>query len=86
LGKSLDQLFQMIVDKITRSSVSEPLRSYVTSNIKSVRYYDKTVYVLETIGQDKPSLYDGKYYERSGPQLKEVQPADFPTLFSKYNA
>ena len=52
----------------------------------TVRYYDKTVYVLETVGQAQPSLCDGKYYERSGAQVKEVAPADFPTFFGKYNA
>jgi len=76
----------MIVDKIVRSKISEPLFSYITSNIKSVRYFDKTVYVLETVGQEQPSLYDNNYYERSGAQLKEIRPADFPFFFSKYNA
>jgi hypothetical protein len=86
LGKTLDQFFQLIVDKITRSMISQPLRSYITSNVKSVRYYDKTVYVLETVGQGQPSLYDGKYYERAGTQVKEILPADFPAFFAKYNA
>jgi hypothetical protein len=77
LGKTLKQLFQMIVDKIARSKMSEPLCSYITSNIKSVRYFDETVYVLENVGQEQPSLYDNSYYECSGAQLKENRPADF---------
>lgn len=80
-GKSLDQFFQKVVDKITASSVSEPLRSYITSHLKSVRYYDKTVYVFEVIGQQNPSLYGSTYYERRGAQIHELEAAEFPTLF-----
>ncbi|MGC4077490.1 MAG: DUF262 domain-containing protein [Rubrivivax sp.] len=84
LGKSLDQFFQFIVDKTKYAPVSEPLKSYITSNIKSVRYYDRTIYVFEARGQEQPSLYDGKYFERMGAQLSEVQPKDFPDFFARY--
>ncbi len=85
LDRSLDQMFQFIVEKITKSDISEPLRSYITSNLKSVRYFDKTVYVFEIFGQDAPSLYDNRYFERAGAQVKEIQLPDFPTFFRKYN-
>jgi len=83
--KNLDQFFQLVADKIAKAPISEPLRSYMTSHLKSVRYYDKTVYVFEVCGQDQPSLYDNKYYERVGAQLREVEAAAFPTLFSRYS-
>jgi hypothetical protein len=63
--------------------MSESLRFCITSNIKSVRYFYKTVYTLETVGQEQPSLCDNNYYERSGAQFKEIRPADFPFFFSK---
>lgn len=84
--KTLDQYFQLIVDRVSASDVSEPLKSYITSHLKSVRYYDKTVYVFEVVGQSYPSLFDGKYFERRGAQINELAPADFPTLFSRYGA
>jgi hypothetical protein len=86
LGKSLDQFFQFIVNKIEQSSISQPLKSYITSNIKSVRYYDKTVYVLELVGQEQPSLYDNSYYQRSGASIAIVENKDFPAFFKKYVA
>lgn len=85
LGKSLDHFFQLVVEKIKAAPISEPLRSYILSHIKSVRYYDKTVYVLEVIGQATPSLYDGKYYERVGANIREVEAENFPHFFGKYN-
>lgn len=86
LGKNLDQFFQMIVDRVTASGISEPLRSYITSHMKSVRYYDKTVYVFEVCGQNNPSLYADTYFVRRGPQLQQVAAADFPTLFARFAA
>lgn len=86
MGKTLDQIFQMIVDRVSASVVSEPLKSYITAHIKAVRYYDKTVYVFEVCGQSNPSLYGSTYYERRGTQLHEVQAAEFPNLFSRYAA
>lgn len=84
LGKNLDQLFQLITDRIERSELSEPLKSYINSHMKSVRYFDKTVFVLEIEGQDLPSLYRKKYFSRRGAQVIELEPEDFPTLFSRF--
>ncbi|MGB3320536.1 MAG: DUF262 domain-containing protein [Sphingopyxis granuli] len=86
LGKNPDQLFQYIVDRVRHSNISEPLRSYIASNIKPVRYFDKTVYVFETKGMPEPSLYENDYYARVGAQIEKLKPADFPQLFKRYGA
>jgi len=49
-----------------------------------VRYFEKTVYVFETKGQPQPSLYDGRYYDRVGAQLREIAAADFGSLFTRF--
>lgn len=84
LGKNLDQLFQMITDKINRSELSEPLKSYVGAHMKCVSYFDKTVFVLEVEGQQQPSLYKKTYFCRRGTQVVELEPEDFPVLFSRF--
>ena len=84
LGKNLDQLFQNMSDRVAKSLVSEPLRSYLSANLKAVRYFEKTVYVFETKGQPQPSLYDGRYYDRVGAQLREIAAADFGSLFTRF--
>lgn len=83
--KTLDQFFQNISDKVASSKLSEPLRSYVTSNLKPVRYYDKTIYVFEVVGQEQPSLYDSKFYHRVGAQVKEIEPADLASFIQRYS-
>ncbi len=84
LGKNLDQLFQLISDRIRASSLSEPLRAFLSSHLKFVRYYDKTVVVFEIEGQSQPSLFDGKYFARHGTQVIEVPAAEFPNLFARF--
>lgn len=84
LGKSLDELFQDISGKIARSHVSEPLRSYINTQLKTVRYFDKTLFVFEVASQDQPSLFGGKYFERRGPQVVELDPEGYPALFARF--
>lgn len=83
-GKSIDQMFQDITDRIGRSEISEPLRSYINSHVKAVRYHDKTVFVFEVLGQTIPSHFNGKWPERQGTQVKEVSPDRMSALFERF--
>ncbi|MFM6174981.1 MAG: DUF262 domain-containing protein [Sphaerospermopsis kisseleviana] len=84
LGRNLDQQFQWLADLIAGSAISEPLRSYIRNHLKLIRYYDKAVFVVQTKAQNQPSYIDGKYFDRSGAQLKEILPADFSGLFARF--
>jgi hypothetical protein len=84
LGKSLDELFHMITEKVKNSAISEPLKSYINSHLKCVRYYDSTVFVFETLGQEQPSHYKKKYFERMGTQVIEVPIEKYASLFSRF--
>lgn len=83
-GKNLDQMFQDISDKVGRSGLSEPLRSYVYNHLKCVRYYDKTVFVFEVEGQDSPSHWNGKWVERQGAQVKDIPADKLGALFDRF--
>ena len=84
LGKTADEMFQWITNKIRSSEISEPLKGYLASNIKPVRYYDKTVYVFEAKGMTEPSRFGNDYYERKGAQLEKVDPANLTSLILRY--
>jgi hypothetical protein len=86
MGKTHDEFFQLITDKVRNSNISEPLKGYIAANIKPIRYFDKVVYVFEARGMDDPSMYDNKYFERQGTQVIEVNPADFSQFFRRYNS
>lgn len=83
-GKSIDQMFQDIIDRVGRSALSEPLKSFVNAHLKCVQYYDKTVFVFEIIGQESPSHWGGKWPERQGAQVKDVPPDRMGALFERF--
>lgn len=83
-GKNLDQMFQNISDRVGRSALSEPLKSYVYTHLKCVRYFDKTVFVFEILGQDAPSHFSGKFVERQGAQVKDIPAEAMVTLFDRF--
>lgn len=85
LGKNLDQLFQDISEKVASSELSEPLKSYVNTHLKCVRYYGKTLIVFEIIGQEQPSLFKGKFFERHGAQVKSIPNESLGSLFSRFS-
>lgn len=83
-GKNLDQMFQDISDRVGRSGISEPLRSYIYNHLKCVRYYDKTVFVFEIEGQESPSHWNGKWVERQGAQVKDIPADKLGALFERF--
>lgn len=84
LGKTADQYFQLILSKLQLSPLSDDLRAYMQTNLKSVRYYDKTVFVFDVAGQEDASTYDGEYYERSGNSLSLVTKARLAAFLKRY--
>jgi len=84
LGRTPDQAFQWIVDKVTKSPMSSPLKEYLSRHLKPVRYYDKTVYVFEVEGQEDPSSYNGVYYDRRGNQLQTIEGTDLAPFMRRY--
>lgn len=84
LGKTQDKYFQMIVEKILTSGMSSPLKEYVARHLKTIRYYDKTIFVFESQSQEDPSNFEGRYYDRTGAQLKEVSPTNLAPFIRRY--
>lgn len=83
-GRGLDQHFQWLSDAIANSEMSEPLRSYVRNHLKLIRYHDKAVFLLQAAAQGSPSHVGGRYFDRSGAQLREILPADLTALFTRF--
>ncbi|AZD74133.1 DUF262 domain-containing protein [Pseudomonas chlororaphis] len=84
MGISLDDLFMQLTTRIKRSPLSEPLKDYVARNIKSVRYYDKTIFVFESQAQDEPSNFNGEFFVRHGNKLNTIPPSQYGDLFRRF--
>ncbi|UWR15955.1 DUF262 domain-containing protein [Sulfitobacter sp. M368] len=85
LNKSLDDLFHDITQRLSASPISEPLKSVLNGRLKSVSYYDKTIFVFEVEGQKGPSLYDNRFFQRQGTQTQEVATEDLHSLFARFS-
>lgn len=86
IGRSLDKLFMELTTRIKNSGLSEPLKDYVARNVKSVRYYDKTVFVFEAQAQEEPSSFNGMFFIRHGNKLSEIPTAQYGELFRRFLA
>lgn len=84
LGRSLDDLFMELTTRVKNSALSEPLRDYVARNVKSVRYYDKTVFVFEAQAQEEPSNFGGSFFVRHGNKLAEIPTTQYGELYKRF--
>lgn len=84
LGRNLDQLFLLLMNRLKDSKLSEPLKDYVARHVKAVRYYDKTVFVFESEAQAEPSNLGGAFFVRHGNKLIEVAVAQYGELFKRF--
>ena len=60
-------------------------KSYITNNIRFLKYGNKDVLILEIKGLTEPAMYKNKYYERQGANVEEIQMKNMKTLFDKFN-
>lgn len=84
LGRSLDELFVDLTTRIKNSTLSEPLKDYIARNVKSVRYYDKTIFVFDAQAQNDPSNFNGMFFIRHGNKLVEIPTAQYGELFKRF--
>lgn len=83
--EGIDKYFTKIVQLIKSQPISDRDKDYISRNISTVKYFEKDVIVLKVESDDKPSVYDGKYFVRHGSNVSEIQPENFGELFSRFN-
>ena len=52
--------------------MEDQVKIYITTHMKNVDYYGKSVIVLELEATDTPVLYEDKLYIRPGNDLEEI--------------
>ena len=80
----IDKYFTKIVQLIKKQPISERDIDNLSRNITTVRYFEKDVIILKIESDDKPSIYDGKYYVRHGSNVNEVIAENFSELFLRF--
>ncbi|UKS26300.1 DUF262 domain-containing protein [Paenibacillus sp. HWE-109] len=80
----LDSYFQFIIQKIASMPISEADKNQISRNIKLINYYDKSILIFQIESRNEPSLYDGKYHIRKGPNNEPIPPEEYPNLFRRF--
>lgn len=69
---SFDNYERELKKIINSTPVEDQVKIYITTHMKNVDYYGKSVIVLELEATDAPVLYEDKLYIRSGNDLEEI--------------
>ncbi|AWX59052.1 hypothetical protein AB432_030160 [Brevibacillus brevis] len=80
----LDSYFQFIIQRIASMPISEADKNQISRNIKLINYYEKSILIFQIESRNEPSLYDGKYYIRKGPNNDPIPPEEYPNLFRRF--
>ena len=82
--KDVDTYFTMLTNLVKNEPISERDKDFISRNISTVRYFDKTVIIFKIESDNKPSIYGTQYYVRHGSNLAEITPENFSSLFSRF--
>jgi hypothetical protein len=82
----IDKYFTKIVQLIKNQPISDRDKDNLSRNITSVKYFDRDCIILRIEADNKPSIYDGKYYVRHGSNIDEVKPENFGDLFARFQS
>lgn len=79
-----DNYFTKLTHLVKAEPISDRDKDFISRNISSIKYFDKTIVILRLESDSKPSVYAGKYYVRHGSNLEEVVPEKFGDLFFRF--
>lgn len=81
---NLDKYFTKLTQLIKQQPISDRDKDYLSRNIRSIRYFDKDIIILQIESGDIPSIYDESYYVRHGSNINEVEAKNYGELFSRF--
>lgn len=81
-----DKYFTKIIQLIDKEPLAQREKDNISRNVTSIRYFNKSVIILKIESGDSPAVYGDKYYVRHGSNVKEIEPANFGDLFSRFQA
>lgn len=83
--KDMDKYFTYIVQMIQSEPITERDRDYLCRHIKTVRYFDKDIVILQIQSGSEPSIYDDAFYVRHGSNVQVVDTKGYATLFQRFS-
>lgn len=86
LPKKLDGYFLNVTQRLDASPMSDWAKKQIGRDIRLIRYFDKSLLVLRVHGGAEPCSFGGKYYERQGANVREIEQPQYAALFKRFLA
>jgi hypothetical protein len=84
LPKKLDSYFLGITQRLASTPMSDWTKTQIARDIRLIRYFDRSLVVFRVEAGAEPCYYDGKYYERHGPNISEILQPQHAALFRRF--
>lgn len=81
----VDKYFTKLSQLIKHEPINDRDKDNISRNITIIKYFEKTIVLFKVETGDTPSIYDSKYYIRSGSNNDEVKPENFGELFKRFS-
>ena len=72
LHKSVDEMWRDLISKIRNSKVDPELAAELAKSLAPLRYRNYLVWKLEPHSLNRPVTFDGRFFQRIGPQTVEA--------------
>lgn len=86
MPKKLDSYFLNVTQRLAGAPMSEWAKKQIGRDIRLIRYFDRSLLVLRVQAGDEPCSFAGKYYERQGANVSEIEQPQYSALFKRFLA
>ncbi len=84
MPKKLDSYFLGITQRLSATQMSAWAKAQIGRDIRLIKYFEKSLVVLKVEAGHEPCDFQGKYYERNGPNVSEVPQPQYAALFRRF--
>jgi Protein of unknown function DUF262 len=81
---STDAYLNKVTAFIKNEPISTPLKNQISSEMQTIRYYDKLVLILTVRALTEPCFYDKQMFDRHGSSLIEVNGPEQFSIFRRF--
>lgn len=79
-----DQYFRWVVQKIKTQPVPLPFIDQISRDVRTIKYFDKSVLVFRVVGGEEPTAYDEVFSVRHGSSVDRVDARNMQQLFKRF--
>ncbi|WP_217360045.1 RNA-binding domain-containing protein, partial [Anabaena sp. UHCC 0253] len=85
LQGNIDNFYLWITQQIKSEPIPQTVKDTIGREIKIIDYHDKSVLIFCLKAGEKPIQYDGKFYQRIGANIEEIDIDEYAELFKRFS-